>query len=399
MTKSKLLFLSLSMLLGCAALLYALSSAAFAGQGCGTNWMGDTSGDTDFYVSKNQNLGTSDQSTAASSAKPALALGSTATKASQTATIQSLEPDKASSEPGSAITWTAIAAYSGNGQLLYDFLLKGPATGDQLKDETGWTAKNAWTWNITDADAGENLVEVRVMKAGSDGYDDSRTASYTVSVGPQNGQTASDSTISASSKVSNAAASDVSFSGDDSTPPAARTSDSMKDKPRIAPDEIKRTTPVTSGPNMQMPDPTPKPLVNVGTATTTSTTSEIQPTETSAPAEESKVMEVDGKWTVKLQITGSSMDLVLIQTGESVTGMGSLNDQNTKIPIIATGDVTTDSLSLDVKTVVGDYVNKIDRRFNLDLVKADRVISGRYEEYSGADYKGEGNATASRFAT
>jgi hypothetical protein len=77
--------------------------------------------------------------------------------------------------------------------------------------------------------------------------------------------------------------------------------------------------------------------------------------------------------------------------------MGNLNDQNTKLPLIVIGTVSANSMTLDVKTVVDKYVHKIDKRFNLDLVKVDRVISGSYEAFSGKDLTGKGNAAASRF--
>ena len=51
--KSKIIFLTLAVLLCLTVQIYALSNIA-KGQ-CGTNPLGDTSGDTDFYVSKNQN--------------------------------------------------------------------------------------------------------------------------------------------------------------------------------------------------------------------------------------------------------------------------------------------------------------------------------------------------------
>jgi len=366
----KALLFFTAMLFCFAALLYALSSTAFAGQGCGTNWMGDTTGDTDFYVSKNQNSGASsgmDSSGAASAAaKPALALGSTATKASQLASIQSLTPDKSSPQaPGTVIIWTATASNPDNGELLYDFLLKGPSTGGQLK-ETGWIAENTWTWNATDADIGENQVEVRVKRASSQDPEESKAASYVI-----------------------AAASDI------NSTLASETSDSTETKPRYAPDEKRSTiTDDISGPNMRMPDTKPIPLVQSGSA---ESTQQIQPVVTNPEPAEPEVMEVDGKWNVKLEDVGSAMDLILIQTGKSVTGMGSLYDQNEKLSLIVTGTVSADSMALNAKTVVSEYGNKIDKRFNLDLVKGDRVISGSYEAFSGEDLTGNGKATASRF--
>lgn len=367
----KTLLLFTAMLFCFAASLYMLSSTAFAGQGCGTNWMGDTTSDTDFSVSKNQNLGGAsgtDSSGSSVAAKPAVALGSTAAKASQLASIQSLTPDKSSSQaPGTSIVWTATASNPGHGELLYDFLLKGPSTGGQ-PNETGWIAENTWTWNATDADMGENQVEVRVKRASSQDSEDSKAASYVI-----------------------AAASDINSNL------TSVTSDSTETKPRYAPDERRSTAEQSndiSGPNMRMPDTKPKPLVQTDNAVSTQ---EVQAVATNPEPAEPEVMEVDGKWNVKLENASSSMDLILIQTGESVTGMGNLNDQNTKLPLIVIGTVSANSMTLDVKTVVDKYVHKIDKRFNLDLVKVDRVISGSYEAFSGEDLTGKGNAAASRF--
>jgi hypothetical protein len=80
-------------------------------------------------------------------------------------------------------------------------------------------------------------------------------------------------------------------------------------------------------------------------------------------------------------------------------GSGTLNDHGSKIPLMASGSVAGNSIKLDVKTVVGKYVNQIDKSFNLDLVKVDRQISGSYEAYSGESLDGQGKVTASRFST
>jgi len=332
--------------------------------------MGDTTGDTDFYVSKNQNLGASsgtDSSGSSSASKPALALGSTAAKASQQASIQSLTPDKPSPQaPGTAIVWTATASNPSNGDLLYDFLLTGPSTGGQPKDETGWIAENTWTWNVTDADMGENQVEVRMKHASSQESEGSAAANYVI-----------------------AAASDI------NSQPTSKTSGVTATKPRYAPDESRPAiVDDISGPNMKMPETKPIPLVQSGSS---EAAQQVQPVAANLEPAEPEVMEVDGKWNVKLEDVGCSMDLILIQTKKSVTGMGSLYDQNEKLPLILTGTVSANSMTLDVKTVVGDYVNKIDKRFNIVLVKTDRAISGSYEAFSGGDLTGNGKATASRF--
>lgn len=386
--KYKMLLLSIALFSCFTAMLYALSNVAFAGSGCGTNWMGDTSGDTDFYVSKNQNLGSSsDMSTsgATSTKKPAATLGTTATRASQTAEIQSLTPDKTSPQaPGTSIVWTAKATNPGEEQLLYDFLLKGPSTGGMLADETGWTGKSSWRWNTTDADTGENQIEVRIKYASSKDIIASKTESYVIaSATPSNKTTAFDAGAVKTEIESH---------------PTSKTAASIGSKTKLAPDErgsAQTANDDISGPNMKMPDPSPK----VTAQSSTESPQEVQQAETYNEPSEREVMQVDGKWTVRFDDASSSMDLILIQTGERVSGWGNLNEQNTKLPLIATGTASENSMNLDVKTVVGEYVNKIDKRFQLNLVKLDRTICGNYQAYSGEDLIGKGNATASRFAS
>ena len=398
--KSKILFLTLVMLFCLTAQLYALSNMA-SGAGCGTNPLGDTSGDTDFYVSKNQNLPASDMSAPAASitGKPAVALGSAA---ALKATIQSLSPDKTSPQgSGAAVVWKVEASSPNNEKILYDFLLNGPATGGKLLDETGWTAENSWTWNITDADAGENQIEARIMRAGASGFDASLTQSFKVSAATQDSGTAAVDTTPVASTQEPVSSDDASntvsntaTTGADSHP-VSKTANNKDSKPRVAPDEKPRqlttsSAGLTAGPNMSMPDPSP----TSASQTSSNTATDAQ---TGSATDQSSTMAVEGKWTVKLANAGSSVDLFLIQTGGSIVGYGNLNEQNTKIPLTFKGTVSADSMSIEAQTVVDKYVNKIDKSINLDLVKVDRVITGSYEMYSGKDLTGSGNATASRF--
>lgn len=365
---------SIAVLLCLAAMPFLLGSTAFAGQGCGTNWMGDTTGDTDFYVSKNQNAAASDVQSNASSApaKAAKALGSVA-KASKNATIQNLISDRPSPQsPGSVIVWSVEASNPDNVKMLYNFLLTGPSTGGQLKDETGWIAERSWTWNTTDADAGENQIVVRAMRAGSSGFEDSEVQSYVIATNSQNKDVTS---VDAH--------------------PESRTSKPISDRPRVAPDEMSIVSPTTSGPNMQMPDTKPIPLVQ---ATTQATGEADEPVQ--VEPQEPEFMEVEGKWTIKLDNTGAILNpLTLIQTGESVMGMGTLNEQNKKLQVNAKGSVSKNTMSLEAWTIVSEYGNKVDEQIELDLVKVDKVVSGSYKMYSGDDLIGTGNVTASRFAS
>ena len=409
--KCKILSLSIAVLLCLMTMPFLLSNTAFAGVGCGTNPLGDTTGDTDFYVSKNQNQGVSgiSSSTQADPAKAVVTLGEVA-KANKNATIQSINPDKPSPQtPGSAIVWKVEALNQDNEKMLYKFLLMGPATGGQLTDETGWIAESSWTWNTTDADAGENQIEVQVMRAGSAGIEDRKVQSYVIAANSQNGDTAKDVDVTVAPIVAQPAVAAVTSSDASSTSvsstasstgdghPESKTSDPLSDRPRVAPDERSRINPTTSGPNMKMPDTKPKPLVQA-------TTQAVVETDVTMPVEvepqEPEFMEVDGKWTVKLENEGATLNpLRIIQTGESLMGMGTLNEQNTKLQVLVKGSVSKNSMSLDVQTVVAEYGNKIDKHIELDLVKVDRVISGSYEMYSGEELIGKGNATASRFAT
>jgi len=360
------------------ALLFILSPVALAGQGCGTNWMGDTSGDTEFYVSKNQNqasTGVSSNAAAATSAA-AVPLGSKA-KVDQNATISSLKADKQSPQsPETVVVWTVEASNPGNEKMQYDFQLMGPSTDGKLKDMTGWIDDNTWTWSTTDADIGENEIVAYVARIGSSESEDSKSESYVIS---------STSTTESSSALSTSA--------DDH--PVSKTKDTDSDKPRVAPDEKKQTTTSVSGPNMKMPDPSPKPL----TDTATQETVEKQ-TQATVESTEPEIMEAEGKWTIKLEDAGSTINpLTLIQTGDSVMGMGTYNEGNTKLQVSVKGSVTSNTMSLEAWTIVSEYGNKIDKHVELDLVKVDRVVSGSYELYSGEDLVGKGNATASKFSS
>jgi hypothetical protein len=434
--KPKIIFLTLAVLLCLTVQIYALSNIA-KGQ-CGTNPLGDTSGDTDFYVSKNQNTPASGMSSAASSSgKAAVALGSTVVN---NATIQSLNPDKPSPQgPGVAIVWKVEAANPNNEKMLYDYLLNGPATGNNFLDKTGWIRESSWTWNTTEADAGENQIEVRVMRAGAGGFEDSMMQSFKVSAATQNNETAADTTVvdttpidttviasapdtSSANDASNAAIKTASIdanphpesktgdalsanedisdvtkteSVDANSRPSSKTADTKISKPRVAPDERPRQTPTTAGgltpgPNMSMPDPSPK---------SSSSETETDATQSEALPDEPSTMEVAGKWTIKLENEGTTINpLTLIQTGESVMGMGTLNEQNTKLQVSAKGSVSNNAMSLEAWTIVSEYGNKIDKHIELELVKVDSVITGSYEMYSGEDLIDKGNATASRFA-
>ena len=344
----KSLSLSLALL---AALILSLTPLALSQ--CGSNWMGDTSGDTDFYVSKNQNLGAglaSDASVSSASA-PAVTLGSAA-QANANATISSVKVSLPSPQsPGSSISWRAEASNPGNEPMLYDFQLSGPSTGGEYRDMTGWSEQNTWTWNATGADAGGNMVRVLVTRQGSAAFEDSRTFPYQ---------------IAGSNQSLNDAASP--------TPTGTGPLPQM--------DII--------GANMRVPDTKPIPLVQP---------TEAIAAEAASQAPETEILDVSGKWTVKLEEAGVSLNpLTLIQTGERLMGSGVFNEDGSKLQVTATGSVSSDAMILHIWTVVAEYGNQIDKSVDLDLVRVDRTASGSYQLYSGEEIIASGNATASRAA-
>jgi hypothetical protein len=422
--KCKSLSLTIALLLCLMAIPILLSSTALAGVGCGSNWMGDTTGDTDFWVSKNQNQGgastSSDGQEAAS--KPAVALGRAA-KANKNATIESISPDKPGPQsPGSVIVWTAAASNPNNEKMLYKFLLAGPATGGIARDQTGWIEGNSWTWTATEADAGENRIEVQVTRTGSAGLEDRRTQSYVIGTSNANPETVapsaevstapsgissstdtsskgSTSSTTTTSSASAGAASTATSNAEDSHP-ESRTGEPISDRPRVAPDERGVTAPTTSGPNMQMPDTKPIPLNAPSSGQGIVDAAAASEQQNAVAPEEPKYMEVEGKWTIKLQDSGITLNpLTIIQTDGSVMGMGTLNERSSKIQVSAKGSVSENSMDLDVWTIISEFGNKIDQRITIDLVKVDRTISGSYEMYSGEDLISQGNATATRFAS
>ncbi len=430
---------SAAILLCLMAWLFCLTYPALAGQGCGTNWLGSDANDKDFWVSKNQNKGisspgasvstatvgsantgsantnsdntnsdnTSSDNTSSANANSAnnnsANIGSdnasstniSSGNAGQSSITQGLNPDKPSPQmAGSVVIWIAGATSSQKG-VLYKFLLKGPSTEGMLVDKTSWIPENTWIWNTTAADVGENQIEVRMRSGrylGSDanGYDESRTAKYIIT------------TETAEEDVETPAPIDP------NPHPKSRTADVAiektkttieKTKPRVAPDERpKQPAGNPNGPNMSMPDPNPKPLVSAEDTNVEANVEEevADFPEVEAPVVQSKprVLDMGGKWTVKFEDLGSTLELILIQTGERLMGSGTLSEGKTKIPVTASGSVSRGKLQLEAKTVVGDYVNQIDKSFEMELAESGSAFSGSYEAYEGEKLLSEGNATA-----
>jgi hypothetical protein len=107
-------------------------------------------------------------------------------------------------------------------------------------------------------------------------------------------------------------------------------------------------------------------------------------------------IDLAGKWKVRLeksqaeQNTGKAIDLILIQTGDRLQGYGTLLEGGSDIPATATGSISEDGISLDVK------LSKQKKDYRLDMALISSKLEGSYELYEMEKLAENGNATASR---
>jgi len=107
-------------------------------------------------------------------------------------------------------------------------------------------------------------------------------------------------------------------------------------------------------------------------------------------------IDLAGKWKVRLeksqaeQNTGKAIDLILIQTGDRLQGYGTLLEGGSDIPATATGSISEEGISLDVK------LSKQKKDYRLDMALVSSKLEGSYELYEMEKLAENGNATASR---
>ena len=107
------------------------------------------------------------------------------------------------------------------------------------------------------------------------------------------------------------------------------------------------------------------------------------------------IIDLAGKWRMSLIGGGSEaatkiMDIILIQSGDSLQGYGSIADGDSDALATATGAVSEDEINLEVK------VNSQQKDYRLDLVHENDRLQGSYQLYQAERLAGSGNATASR---
>jgi hypothetical protein len=77
-------------------------------------------------------------------------------------------------DAGTAVEWTAKAMDANNDPILYQFWLKGPATGNAWRIVQNWSTEDRWTWSSTPNDGGTYRIYVYVRDgkhASKNGYD------------------------------------------------------------------------------------------------------------------------------------------------------------------------------------------------------------------------------------
>jgi len=120
-------------------------------------------------------------------------------------------------------------------------------------------------------------------------------------------------------------------------------------------------------------------------------------TATSAVAvvqKEDPIIDLAGKWRMSLTGDGTEsakiMDIILIQSGERLQGYGSITEGDSDALATATGAVSEDEISLEVK------VNSQQEDYRLDLIHEESSMQGSYALYQAEKLAESGNATASR---
>lgn len=110
---------------------------------------------------------------------------------------------------------------------------------------------------------------------------------------------------------------------------------------------------------------------------------------------EEKVYAIDiaGKWRFKLQSDlEGTLDLILIQSSDRIQGYGTLEEIGSTIPATATGIISKDAVSLDVK------LSREKKDYRLDMTLVNNTLEGSYELYEGDRLARKGNATANKAA-
>jgi len=109
------------------------------------------------------------------------------------------------------------------------------------------------------------------------------------------------------------------------------------------------------------------------------------------------IIDLAGKWRMSLIGGGTEsakiMDIILIQSGDRLQGYGTITEDGSDVLATATGAISGDGISLEVK------VNSQKEDYQMDLVHEGDRLQGGYELRQAEKLAESGNATASRYAS
>jgi hypothetical protein len=146
----------------------------------------------------------------------------------------------------------------------------------------------------------------------------------------------------------------------------------------------------STGPNATVPSASSS---NQSEERKNDTATDIEP---KAARPKAPVIDLSGKWRVMLQQNlgqqslESSLDLILIQSGDRLQGYGTLEERGAQIPATATGSMSQDNVRLDVK------LSRQNKDYRLDLSLINSTLEGSYELYESDKLSEKGDAKASR---
>lgn len=105
--------------------------------------------------------------------------------------------------------------------------------------------------------------------------------------------------------------------------------------------------------------------------------------------------DLNGKWLLTLNAVNnsSSIDLILIQSGDRVQGYGSLQEGASVMPATITGSLSSEAVSLDVK------VSQPKKDIHLDMTIAESSMQGSYTLYIDGEPGQSGSTSARRSKT
>lgn len=105
--------------------------------------------------------------------------------------------------------------------------------------------------------------------------------------------------------------------------------------------------------------------------------------------------DLNGKWLLTLNAVNnsSSIDLILIQSGDRVQGYGSLQEGASVMPATITGSLSSEAVSLDVK------VSQPKKDIHLDMTIAESSMQGSYTLYIDGEPGQSGSTSAKRSKT